>query len=165
MSSGSWLRSYSLCVGIWILIVRWFNSMEHLNYACHPIGILYQIELLRPAISHRMGRAPWWGRCRRHVDLEHDAVRTIRWLRHLHPTHSAHSGPACWPRYASLTPYLPLPMLTGSHAHCAKLDGVFGLVARPLTIAYHRAHALWVGFWSGGAGPYQSLPYITMPAF
>ena len=28
--------SYSLWVGIRILIVRWLMGMEHLNYACHP---------------------------------------------------------------------------------------------------------------------------------
>jgi len=31
----------------------------------------------------------------------------------------------------------PLPILTGSYAHGAKPIGAFGMVARPLTIAYH----------------------------
>jgi len=33
--------------------------------------------------------------------------------------------------------WIPLPILTGSCARDAKVDGGFGLVARPLTIAYH----------------------------
>ena len=56
-----------------------------------------------------------------------------------------------------------LPILTGSCAHRAKLDGAFGQDPTRLTIAYHTAHARSIGFWFGRGGLYQLLPYITMP--
>ena len=72
-----------------------------------------------------------------HDDLEQYAVRTIRWLRHPHPTHS---GIAYWPRHASLCHYLWLPIVTRSLATHAKTLGGFGLVAQEVTNPYHTAH-------------------------
>ena len=94
-----------------------------------------------------------------HGDLEQYAVRTIRWLRHLHLTHS---GIAYGPRHASLHHYLLLPMLTIIYAHLAKTLGGFGLVAQEVTNPYHTAHARPLVILVWWAGLYQHLPFITI---
>ena len=58
-----------------------------------------------------------------------------------------------------------LPILTGSHAHYANGLGAYGLDPMRLTNPYQLPHARAIGFWFGPGGPYQVLPYVTMPPF
>ena len=50
--SGLLYCSYSLWVGILIVIVRLFTSMEHLNYACHPWIFVYQTDASLFVLGH-----------------------------------------------------------------------------------------------------------------
>ena len=90
-----------------------------------------------------MNRTPWWGRWSRHVDLEHDAVRTIRWLRHLHLGHCAHSHP---------------------DLYCPTIQACLVWCVSALPILTRRVCSLcethWC-FWFGCPAAYQSLPAST----
>ena len=141
---------------IWLADSFWYGHTDSYREALYGHGafelclpslrIFYHNSLLRLTISHRMNRTPWWGRWSRHVDLEQYAVRTIRWLRHLHLGHCAHSRP---------------------DLYCPLLLGVSGLVAIALPILTRRVCSLcethWC-FWFGCPAAYHRLPHNTCKA-